>query len=227
MEGYMEKPVILTKPINNFDIWYDTNDPNFTDISHRSNLPRHWLSYQTILSGPNKDSIIKPINLYVEKLYPPPKLISIDNNIVRLRQGTHAEIFLLDKDSGEFFHMDRPWQRQYYNTDQSKYQVPGDCFNGTFKFYVPWFIDDNVRMSIEQVPDSPFAIYPMSFNYYEVPKQVQNVEPFFIPFHFKKVGSHMVTDIYGKVPRQSPMFDMVFSATDIMIDRVRKFYEKE
>lgn len=222
----MEKPPITTKEIDNFNIWYDTIDPNFTEISHRSNIPRHWLSYQTIISGPNKDSIIKPINLYVQRLVPPPKLISIDNNTVRLRQTTHAEIFLLQDEDG-FYNVDRPWQRQYYNTDSSKYLTPKDCFEGAFKFYMPWFIDDNVSIVVEQVEDSPFAIHPQSFNCYSVPNYVNNVEPFFVPFHFKKIGSHMESESFGKTLRQSPMFDMVFSATDIMIDRVRNFYEKQ
>lgn len=224
----MNKPEITTIEINNFNIWYETSDPNFTEISHASNIPRHWLSYQTVLAGPHKDSIIKPTNLYVQRLVPPPTLISIENNVVRLRQGNHAEIFLLEKEDGTFYNMDRPWQRQYYNTDQSRYSTPEGCFPTAFKFYIPWFIDDNVSVSIEAPDeDTPFVIYPQQINYYSVPNVVQNIEPHFVPFHFKKIGSHMVEDGFGKIPRQSPMFDIVFAANDIMIDRVRKFYEKQ
>jgi hypothetical protein len=115
----MNKPEITTKEINNFDIWYETKDPNFTQISHASNIPHHWLSYQTVLSGQYSNSIIKPTNLYVQRLVPPPKLISITDNIVRLRQGNHAEFFLLEQHDGSFYNIDRPWLRQYYNTDQS------------------------------------------------------------------------------------------------------------
>ena len=223
----MDKPQIITKDIDNFKIWYDTEDPNFTEISARSNIPEHWLSYQEVLKGKYSESIIKPTNLYVQRLVPPPELISITDNIVRLRQGNHAEFFLLEED-GVFTHRDRPWMRQYYNTDQSGYVVPEDCFEGTFKFYVPWFIDENVSVRFES-PDveSPFVIYPRGTNYYRVPSLVQNVEPAFIPFHFKKTGKHMVSDNFGKIPRQSPMFDIVFTATDIMINRIKDFYEKE
>lgn len=223
----MDKPQITTKEIDNFKIWYDTEDPNFTEISSRSNVPMHWLAYQEVLRGKYSDSIIKPTNLYVQRLVPPPKLVSITDNIVRLRQGNHAEMFLLEED-GNFTHRDRPWIRQYYNTDQSKYVTPDNCFDGAFKFYVPWFIDENVSISFE-TPDaeSPFVIYPQKVNYYKVPDMVQNVEPVFIPFHFKKTGNHMVDNRFGKIPRQSPMFDMVFSATDIMINRIKDFYEKE
>lgn len=226
MEGYMEKPPITTKEFYNFNIWYETNDPNFNYLCQQSGVPAHWTSYQVILNGPNKDSIIKPINLYAQKLIPPPKLISIDNNTVRLRQGNHAEFFLLEKDNGEFYNVDRPWIRQYYNTEDQVPYIPDDCFPGTFKLYMPWFIDENVSISIEQVEDSPITIYPKTFNYYKVPKHVNNVEPQFIAFHFKKRGSHMSSNSFGKIKRQSPMFDMVFPATDIMINRIREFYEK-
>lgn len=224
----MDKPEITTIPVNNFNIWQTSIDPNFTEISHNSNIPMHWLSYQEIIAGPNRDSIIKPINLYVQRLVPPPKLISIIDNVVRLRQGNHAEIFLLEQDDGSLYNVDRPWQRQYYKTEQRDARLSEECFPETYKFYVPWFIDENVTVRFES-PDveSPFAIYPQTDRYYLTPLYVRNVEPMFVPFHFKKIGSHMVSEKFGKIPRQSPMFDMVFSATDIMIDRIKEFYEKQ
>jgi hypothetical protein len=37
----------------------------------------------------------------------------------------------------------------------------------------------------------------------------------------------MVTEKFGKIQRQSAMFDMVFSATDIIIEKIKDFYEKK
>jgi hypothetical protein len=223
----MEKPVISTQQINNFNIWYETEDPNFIDISIRSNIPRNWLSYQAILRGANKDSVIKPINRYVERLVPAPELVSIENNIVRLRQGNHAEVFLLEREDGSFYNVDRPWMRQYYNTDQSAYDTPAECFPGAYKFYIPWILDEHVSISIEPVKDSPFYVYPQTINCYPIPNILEYLHPFFVPFHFKRIGDHMVTEQFGKIRRQSPMFDMVFAANDILIERVRKFYEEQ
>lgn len=223
----MEKPEITTIPVDNFNVWQKSEDPNFTQLSHASNIPSHWLSYQSIVSGPNRDSIIKPINLYVQRLVPPPKLISIIDNTVRLRQGNHAEIFLLE-DEGSLYNVDRPWQRQYYNTKSRADSAPEKCFPETYKLYVPWFIDENVTVSFESPEvESPITIYPETGRYYSVPLHVLNVEPKFVTFHFNRTGSHMVSEVFGKIPRQSPMFDMVFTATDIMIDRIKEFYEKE
>lgn len=228
MKGHMDKPAITTREINNFNVWYETSDPNFTAISQASNIPVHWLSYQTVLSGPYRESIIKPTNLYVQRLVPPPQLVSITDKTVRLRQLNHAEIFLLEKNDGTFYNMDRPWMRQYYNTDQSRQTTPDGCFDKAFKFYVPWFIDDNVSVRIEPPETkSPFVIEPQQINYYASRADAEYVEPAFVPFYFKKDGNHMVKDGFGKIPRQSAMFDMVFTANDIMIDKVRNFYEKE
>lgn len=224
----MDRPDITTKEVKNYNIWYDTEDPNFTKISHESNIPPHWLSYQPIINGKNRDSIIKPINRYVERLIPPPKLISIKDNMITLRQENHAEIFLLEKEDGEFYNADRPWLRQYYQTNQDNFQTPKDCFDTTYKLYVPWFIDDYVSVKIKQPEvDSPFAIFEQEFRYFKVPESVNNVEPVFIPFNFKKIGKHMVDNKFGKIPRGSAMFDMVFPATDIIVERVRNFYEKK
>jgi hypothetical protein len=222
----MDKPDITTKEVGNFGIWYETIDPNFTEISKMSNIPHHWLSFQEVLAGPYSKSVIKPINRYVQRLVPPPTLVSIDNGQVRLRQGNHAEFFLLENSNGSFTHRDRPWQRQYYNTSQDGLIAPENAFQMAFKFYVPWILDENIHIKIEQVEGSPFTIIPTEFNYYKVPEHIQNVEPKFVTFFFNRVGSHMVSDSFGKIPRQSPMFDMVFSANGILIDKVRNFYEE-
>ena len=222
----MEKPPITTHEINNFDIWYDTKDPFFTELSQRSNIPVGWLSYQKILSGQNKDSVIKPINRYVERLVPPPELISIENNIVRLRQRNHAEFFLLEKDDGTFYNVDRPWQRQYYNSALD-FEAE-NCFPGTFKFYVPWFIDEKVIAYFHPpLEDSPFKTYPTVANYDKIPDNARFVEPHFVPFRFKRVGSHMVDEKFGKIPLKSAMYDITFYADDIIIERVKEFYDKQ
>jgi len=37
----------------------------------------------------------------------------------------------------------------------------------------------------------------------------------------------MVNDLFGKIKRQSAMFDIVFEASDIIVQRVRKLYEQD
>ena len=210
----------------NFNIWQESYDPVFSKICKDSRLPDKWVEYSSVSNGKYADSILKPINRYVEALYQPPLLVSIDGNSVRLRQQNHADYFLLEKDNGAFFNLDRPWMRQYYKTSES-FNIPDNCFQEVYKMYIPWFIDANVDIYFQQVPGSPFLIYPQIYSYSEVDPDSKYVEPNFIPFSFMRVGSHMVNDKFGKIKRLSPVFDMVFDADDIIVQRVRKFYEQD
>ena len=223
----MEKPQMLHNMDYDFDIWYKTNDPVFSQLNKDSRAADKWLKYIKVEQGRYRDSILKPINNYAEELYPKPQLISIEGNTVRLRQGNHAEFFLLHDHKG-FFNLDRPWIRQYYNTSHKMVQ-PDDCFAGTYLFYAPWFLDvDGISIRYERPEiESPFLIYPIETTSKASPAGLDYREPDFIPFHFKRVGSHMVSDLFGKIKRQSAMFDMVFEASDIIVQRVRKLYEQD
>lgn len=221
----MQEKDMISKMEYDFDIWYKSFDPIFSEINTNSRIPKKWLSFKKITDSIYSDSIIKPINRYAEILIPKPELVSIENNIVRLRQGNHAEFFLLQE--GNFFkHIDRPWLRQYYNTKE-KFDLPNNCFMGFFKFYTPWYIDADVDVEY-QTPncETPFNTYPVKFRHNKTNKNIEILEPDFVPFSFKKEGKHMIDSTYGKIKRQSAMFDIVFQCDDIMLKRVKEFYEK-
>lgn len=227
----------MTLDVPTFDIWYESFDPVFSRICLQSKLPGKWIEYYPITKGKNKNSPIKPINRYVERLYPKPKLVSIENNIVRLRQGNHAEIFLLvdkthrffsgNQDTDGFYNVDRPWMRQYYQT-KAELPRPENCFAPMYKFYAPWFVDDNVTIHYQPSPvDTPFHTFEQVGKCVKLAIPPMFVEPHFISFYFKKEGSHMLSDVQGRILRQSAMYDMVFHADDALIERIRKQYEEE
>jgi hypothetical protein len=216
---------ILTNTDYDFNVWYNTYDPSFIDISAKSKIPDKWANYERVLSGKHKDSVIKPLNKYVEALYPAPKLISIVNNIVTLRQHNHAEIFLLEKD-GDLKALDRPWMRQFYQSKKSQIEKQ-DCFGQKFVAYVPWFIDANVLVTIRGVDGSPFAVEDKTDRYMEIPVNSKYLEPMMVAFRFKNTGDHMQEKHFGKIKRNSPMFDITFQADDTIVERVREFYEQD
>jgi hypothetical protein len=213
----------------NFNIWYDSYDPNFIDISRKSFIPEKWLSYQAIDHDIFGDSPIKPINRYAEKLSPRPDLVSISGNTVRLRQRNHAEILLLDKAknyNNTFRNIDRPHMRQYYQT-RLEYPKSDELFDPVYVFYTPWILDENISVAFEQPEeDSPITVYETTLSFNKQPRDARHVYPKFVPFRFKKNGSHMITENLGKIKRLSPIFDMVFSADDILIQKIKDFYEK-
>ena len=207
----------------NFNIWYESKDPIFEEICLQSRIPKKWIYFKYVKEY--KNSIIKPINRYVEALVPPPKLISIKNNLVTLQQNNHAAFFLLSENN-IFYNVDRPWMRQYYNTNFSP-KIPENCFPGTYKFYSPWYIDGDIK--INYLPSeqwSPFFIYPSSFFHKKIDLNQIYIEPDFISFHFKKYGPHIDRPGFGKILKDNPMFDIVFECNDIMLDRIKEFYEQ-
>jgi hypothetical protein len=208
-----------------YNIWYKSYDPNFTYINKKSLVPDKWLLFKPVKEK-YKDSIIKPINSYVDALYPKPKLISIVGNRVRLRQENHAEIYLAIKKDGSFYNIDRPWIRQYYQSAK-EYEAVEDCFPGTYCFYTPWVLDENIDIKFEQ-PDaiSPFHIYSVESFFKKNTNTLEYLEPQLIPFSFMSVGDHIVDrGIYGRIRIGSPMYDIVFEASDEIINKIGKFYD--
>lgn len=222
----MEKPVeMLHKQDFEFDIWYEYLDPNFTDICKRSRLPEKWISFQKVLSGKYSDSILKPINRYVEQLYPAPALLGITNNTVTLQQKNHAEFFMLETEGGNWYTLDRPWMRQYYKSNEPHRHQSGHV-PMMFKFYVPWIIDSDIPVRFVQAENSPFTIYEDEYVFSKTNSGLDYYEPPMVRFQFKTSGDHMEYHNFGRILRQSPMFNITFEADDIIVESVRKFYEQ-
>lgn len=222
----MEYPSILNNITDDFDLWYKTKDPIFSDISLKSRIIDKWVRFDYINKIKYQDSVIKPINKYVQELYPAPTLESIVDGIVTLRQRNHAEFFLLEQFK-KLRSVDRPHMRQYYNTD-FKIEENSDCFNDVFKFYVPWYIDLDVEVFYKTPEEeSPFFISPTSSVHKKIETETKYLEPDFVPFKFKRVGPHMVNHRFGKIKRHSAMFDIVFRVDGIIEEKVRNFYEQD
>jgi hypothetical protein len=116
--------------------------------------------------------------------------------------------------------------RQFY---RSKIDQPenSNCFSDTFVAYIPWFIDANVLVLIRGVDGSPFCIIEKTDAYHKVPKETAYLEPMMVSFRFSRIGDHMEEKHFGKVRRNTPMFDIIFKADDTIIERVKDFYEQD
>lgn len=221
----MDKPEILTNTNYDFEVWHNTPDPNFIDISARSMLPEKWVRFDRILKGKFSNSIIKPINKYVENLYPAPELVSIDDSFITLRQRNHAEIFILVNESGHKI-LDRPHMRQFYKSNHT-HKNREDCFSGEYVFYTPWVIDANVQVSfIPPGEDSPFEVYGFDDWYTRIPENTIFLEPKMIPARFRSSGPHIISPGFGKIPRGMAIFDIRVPASGIIVERIKEFYGK-
>lgn len=208
-----------------FNIWYKSYTESFLDINKNSNIRPAWLEYSYVLDGPYKNSIIKPINHYVEKLYVKPNLISIKNNKVVLQQTNHAEIFLLKRNfENKLKALDRPHMRQFYLSNKTK-EIVGNKFNDMYRFYIPWFLDySNIVIKITQAENSPFIIEEKNFKTKKYNLNSTYIEPEMVFFNFLSTGPHMIDEEYGRIKRLSPMFNLEFEVDDIIIKRIKEFY---
>lgn len=207
-----------------FNIWYKSRNESFLYINERSNIKNDWLDYEEILKTEYKDKVIKPINKYMYKLCPPPKLIDIKDNTVILCQENFAEIFLLKlKDSKHLRAMEKIHMRQFYLSNKN---IQKDkCFSEVYRWAMPWFIDyDMTNINIKNADNSPFYFY--DFSYISEKNKKNRVDPQMLLFHFKNVGSHMIDDEYGRIKRNCPTYYIQFDADDILIDRIKEFYGK-
>lgn len=211
--------------IVDFDIWNNTNDPDFIDINLKSNVRHSWLSFNRITEGKYKDSVIKPINKYVEVLYPQPELISISEEEIVLQQKNHAEIAIGYK-NGILTTVDKPHIRQYYNSLEDQ-DILETCFPKVFKFYVPWILDEDTKVIFEAVDESPFNVYRSTHTFNKI-NNVIYYNPPFVSFSFKKFGSHMIRDTsYGKILIGTPMFNIKIKTNKELTRKIKEFYEKE
>lgn len=224
----MEKRQILNDYHHSLDdreIWYDTKDPNFIEISMRSRVRHSWLSYQPVLASKYANSPIKPTSGYVANIGYEPSLVDISGNQVTIRNYLYADMYLLKDDTQDlgFYHIDRPWMRQYYLTSEV---IPDNdyCFNGTFKFFVPWFLDDNVEVTYLNVAESPFLVQGKTDFWFKPHSGHEFVNPHMVAFKFKKIGKHMEDNELGIPRRGDPMFDMQFRVSDIMLERIKEYY---
>jgi hypothetical protein len=125
---------------------------------------------------------------------------------VTLRQKTHAEIWVSPSEEN-LYALDKTWQRQFYPS--SKKYTRDDCFIATYKFYVPWVIDSDIKATVSSVDDSPFSVENQEINFNSL-DGLTLVDTNFVDFKIKIEGSHMVNSKYGIIDIGTPMYDFTF-----------------
>lgn len=201
--------------------WNNIPDPSFLEMCSKSGVPEKWILFKNI-SDYHKNSIVKPINKYVEYLYPPPELLSINQEEIILRQKTHADIYLRVNDDGSFYSVDKPWVRQYYRSKLTSFC--SDCFPEVFKAYVPWIMDIDTDIVFEGIDGSPFSIMKTITNFAKTNNDLFAIEPIMVAFSFKKHGAHMIEKDWGIIRARTPIFDIKIRSNAIIEEKTRNFY---
>lgn len=204
------------------DFWLNSEDLTFSEITATSKVPEMWRRFD-VIEDEYADCLIKPVNRYVSNLYPRPELVSLnkDSGEVILKQKTHAEIWVCPKGEN-LYALDKTWQRQFYPS-KNRY-LNDECFVATYRFYVPWIIDDSIDAKISEAEGSPFQVNDQFFSFSEIDKSIRVLDTEFVDFKIKIAGSHMVDARYGIIDIATPMYEIKFNATQGQLERLVKQY---
>lgn len=204
--------------------WINSEDLSFSSILRQSKIPDHWARYD---SKHIRDirSVLNPVNKYVLSLYPRPKILSIVDNLVTLRQRTHAEIWVEDKGSDVVYAVDKCHQRQFYPS-KNDMNAKG-CFSATYKFYIPWFINKDVDVIIDTVQDevTPFYVDKKIFTSRLIGMSTPYADTDFVDFKIKNSGDYFLKEGYGIISKSTAMYDMSVVLTDEEISKLKEDYE--
>jgi hypothetical protein len=205
--------------------WINSESLSFSQIVRQSKMPDHWARYDSgYMDGIR--SILNPINRYVFSLYPRPQITSIVNNLVTFRQRTHAEIWAEHKENDALYALDKCHQRQFYPS-ANRFEND-ECFKATYRFYVPWFINKSVKVSIHQIQneETPFYVKEKIFNSSTVDRQVPYADTEFVDFKIKNTGQYYLKDGYAIINKSTAMYDMSVLLTDEEIVDLKEDYDK-
>lgn len=206
--------------------WINSGNLSFKEILVQSGLPDKWSKHNSkdILSI---ESVLKPVNNYVLNLYPKPKILRIENNLVTFRQRTHAEIWVEEKSNDVIYALDKCHQRQFY---PSLYVMESEeCFKATYKFYIPWFINKNINIKILPIEDEDTPFYVNKKNIIGVPVEEYSeyVNTEFVDFKIKNTGKYSLKEKYAIISKNTAMYDMSVVLTNEEIFKLGDQYGKD
>jgi len=206
--------------------WINSENLSLPEILMQSGIPDKWSKHNSkeILKI---SSILKPVNNYVLNLYPRPEIISVNSNKITFRQRTHAEIWVEERRDGTLYALDKCHQRQFYpsiNNVENK-----ECFDPTYRFYVPWFIDKNVSIEIAKVEDEPTPFYISEKNIIGKPLPYMSDYAYseFVDFKIKNTGEYHLKEKYAIISKNTAMYDMSVVLSDEEISQIKDYYGQQ
>jgi len=205
--------------------WINSETLSFSSIVRQSKMPDDWARHDSIDFNSIK-SLLTPVNKYAFKLYPRPDILKINKNIVTFRQRTHAEIWVEDRGSEVLYALDKCNQRQFYPSTNSFENK--ECFAATYRFYIPWFVNKDIEVSIQEIKDeiTPFCIKEKKLKSIEIERTTPYADTDFIDFKIKNNSNHFLKEGYDIIIKGTAMYDMAVSLTDKEIIDLKEDYGK-
>lgn len=205
--------------------WVNCEHDSFSEITNKNfQLPHQWAHSRVINETAYASSVLKPVNGYAMHFYNKPELM-LEAKTAVLRYKTHAEIWV-EQMQGGLYALDKVWQRQFYPS-HLRQDIPDQCFDALYKFYVPWIIDKDATFKIREIDDSPFKIISDSVKFKKLDDSlVWDVD--WIHFAIKDNGKYLEEyqgDIYGVIKVGSNICDVIID-DELLVEELIKEYDK-
>lgn len=156
-----------------------------------------------------KNDLLKPLHLYAQKICKKP---TEKNNVYT--QTLYAECLCLfkGKEFEEIYMISRAATQQFKLINKNDPNHPDDCYSTLFAFYVPWFIDIDKDVKIQQSKNKDSLIKlkdSIIINFQKIyPVKDNKLDPIWVPFYIKKSEEHKRLN-YIKLDKDIPVYDMI------------------
>jgi hypothetical protein len=212
--------------ISGSEWWINSYKLSLPEILIQSGLPDKWSRYNSkdILKI---NSVLKPVNNYVLNLYPKPEIISINSSLVTFRQRSHAEIWVEERQDGTLYALDKCHQRQFYPSYNSLENK--ECFDPTYRFYIPWFINKDINIKIDAVKDeaTPFYAGQKNIDWNTLEDYADYAYSDFVDFKIKNSGEYYLKEKYAIISKNTAMYDMSVVLNDEEILQLKDYYGQQ
>jgi hypothetical protein len=213
---------MLKNNIRGSEYWINSSNKTFRELVLESRLYPEWGVSGHVFDSSYTSKFLIPVNRYAEIFHNKPELLVYDDHI-RLRQTTHAEIWVEER-TGGLYALDKCWQRQFYPSELN-YENQEGSFPALYKFYMPWIINIDKSFKIESNfgNDSPFNVMTNFINFKNINFFNPILETEWVHFFINKNVKHMEDSTYGIIDIKTPMYDIIIEDLDV-IDKIKKEY---
>lgn len=152
-----------------------------------------------------KNDLLKPLHLYSQYISPKPHRINGG-----YRQLLYAEVLINFLNDDKVNLISRAATQQFKLIDLNSNDAPNNCFKSKYAFYVSWFIDKDIDVTIREIEESGIVIpKEIIINFNKLyPEPRTKLEEVWIPFFIKKNSIYIKND-HGKLELNMPIYDII------------------
>ena len=206
--------------------WLSLDKSSFPEIVQILNIPKKWGEWKYVTEK-YKHQIVKPVSMYTSIFGRKPEIKYAGEDYIVLQQRLYGEIYLLLRNNEFLYNSERVHQRQYFPST-SKYKIDSEkvLSKNCYKFFMPWFLDEDLEYEIKSENKSSFFVPDQRGKFQKTSKQTLIKDTGFVDFYFTKSLNHMLDNEHGIVPNNAIMYNIYIKSNKDLLKKVMGCYEE-